>query len=96
MSELSYGVVPLNLHWEHAAPMGFLRFLAAPAGWDPWRLAERLANSKILRLPENVGIPLDFLVLIPANEKAPAQLKVTPDCQVAKVNATSYDKLEIL
>ena len=35
----------LNLRWEHAKIFEFLRFLAAPAGWDPLQLAERLADS---------------------------------------------------
>ncbi len=39
-----------NLRWEHSKSLGFLRFLAAPVGWGPWRLAERLAGS-----PESYG-----------------------------------------
>ena len=40
----------LNLQWEPAKPLVFLRFLAEPTGWDAWRLAERFADS-----PESYG-----------------------------------------
>ena len=41
-----------DLRWEHVKLLEFLRFLAAPAGWDPWRLAEHLADS-----PKSYGYP---------------------------------------
>ena len=75
LSKLDARTVPrrdtLNLHWDHAKSLEILRFLAAPAGWDPWRLAERLADSPNLIVTtkrwETIRFPYVFTCAIKRN-----------------------------